>query len=105
MPRPLTFAEVGVVVVVGVVIMAEFEDDDDGRTATVAPFKKSIRRCEWSCIASGRSEVEEAAALPSFVVRAAKSAMAMVMLQLQLLFAFRVVFVVGCCPMLRSPNY
>lgn len=104
MPRPLTFAEVGVaVVVVGVVIMAEFEDADDRRAATVAPFKKSIRRCEWSCIASGRSEVEEAAALPSFVVRAAKSAMAMVMLQL--LFAFRVVFVVGCCPMLRSPNY
>ena len=105
MPRPLTFAEVGVVVVVGVVIMAEFEDADDRRAATVAPFKKSIRRCEWSCIASGRSEVEEATALPSFVVRAAKSAMAMVMLQLQLLFAFRVVFVVGCCPMLRSPNY
>ena len=104
MPRPLTFAEVGVaVVVVGVVIMAEFEDADDRRAATVAPFKKSIRRCEWSCIASGSSEVEEAAALPSFVVRAAKSAMAMVMLQL--LFAFRVVFVVGCCPMLRSPNY
>ena len=47
MPRPMTFAKVGVaVVVVGVVNMAEFEDADNGRAATVAPFKKSIRRCE-----------------------------------------------------------